>query len=351
MWATMNARYPQDESAEAMEGTAAHWAAWELLANRPCRAGTIAPNGIIVTDEMLDGGELLIETIEQRGMSDLHIEETLPIPFIHPKCFGTPDVWAAGLGKFHINIVDYKFGHRFVDEYFNPQGLLYLLGILNKLDIQWSTDKSVSVDFTIVQPRCFYRGSPVRTHSFMVKDAEIYFRQLQLAAQASIAPSIVATTNSHCDNCPGRHACPTLQQAAYSDAEYASERQPFDLSPRAAALELRMLERAYERLGARVDGLRELTLANLKKGSHIPYYRIEQGKGRQQWNVPTEQVIAIGQMFGKDLSKPGVLTPAQAKKAGVDESVIRAYSSVPSGNLKLVAENPADARKVFGQGE
>jgi hypothetical protein len=56
----------------------------------------------------------------------------------------------------------------------------------------------------------------------------------------------------------------------------------------------------------------------------------------------------MGQLFGVDLAKPGVKTPTQAKKAGVDEAVIMAYSVTPMGSVKLTPVNPADARRVFG---
>lgn len=352
-WPLMNARYPQDDSPESVEGTAAHWVAFEPFNGTKITAGMTAPNGIVVTEEMIEGGELLAEAVGDRiaGMESLHIEETVPISFIDPDCFGTPDVWASGMGNFDVEIIDYKFGHRFVDEFFNPQGLLYLLGILEKLHIPWETDKSVSVGFTIVQPRCYYKGSPIRTHEFRVSEAEPLFYALREAAKLARGSNPAAKTNPACSNCPGRHSCQALQMGAYSDAEFATDRQPFDLTPGAAALELRILERAYDRLGARVDGLRELTLANLKRGEKIPYFHIEEGKGRSEWNLPIDQVITMGQLFGKDLAKPGVITPNQAKKAGIDENVIKAYSFVPSGNLKLVADNPADARRVFGKGE
>lgn len=351
LWPTMNARFPQESSPFAIEGTAAHWVGWEMLAERPITEGQSTSEGVIVTGEMLDGAELLTDTIAARmkGMT-LHIEETVPITLIGDDCFGTPDIWGFDPARAHLEIIDYKFGHRFVDEYFNPQGILYLLGILEKIRPQVAGNPAhISVSFTIVQPRCYHQERPVRTHSFTVKEIhDHYLPALQAAAMAARSTKPVATTNSSCNDCPGRHACSALQQAAYSDAEFSNDRQPHDLSPAAAALELRMLERALERLEARVDGLRELTLANLKAGARLPYYRIGEGKGRQQWNIPTEQVITIGQMFGKNLSKPGVLTPSQAKKLGMDETIISGYSFVPSGNLKLVAENPSDARKVFG---
>src|SRR5579863_8252979 len=64
MWPTMNARYPQLESAEAIEGSAAHFVAWEMLKNQTPAPGDKAPNGAVVTEEMIQGAELLIETIE-----------------------------------------------------------------------------------------------------------------------------------------------------------------------------------------------------------------------------------------------------------------------------------------------
>lgn len=351
----MNAKFPQDDSPESLEGTAAHWVGWEMLAGRYVSEGLTTPEGSIVTGEMLDGAELLCDTISAR-MGHLapnwHVEERVSIPSIDAECFGTPDVWAFDFSDMHLMIVDYKFGHRFVDEYFNEQGLLYTLGIIEKIRAQLiGSPEYLTVSFTIVQPRCYYQGQPVRTHTFRVSEIIEHERKLAVAALAARAPQPTATTNRACNDCPGRHSCSALQLAAYSDAEYSNDRQPFDLTPAAAALELRMLERSLERLEARVDGLRELTLANLKAGAQIAYYRIAEGKGRKQWNAPVNQVIAMGQMFGKNLAKTELITPAQAKKLGMDETMIDAFSFVPSGNLKLVAENSSDARRVFGSGE
>lgn len=357
MWPLMNQRYPQDNTVESLEGTAAHWVLSEMLALRVHREGTLAPNGVMVTGEMLDGAELAQDTIGHRmraPLVPLHLEEQVRIPEIHPDCFGTPDIWAFTIGNAHLEIIDYKFGHGFVDEWWNPQGLLYMLGIVNQITAQGLTlsPLNISVSFTIVQPRCFYRGAPVRTHSYVVKDAAERIVDLQKAAVAAMDPQPMATTGRYCDHCPGRTACPALQEASYHDAEFANGRQPHDLTPEAAGRELRMLERAWERLGARVDGLRELTLANLKAGKRVPDYKIDtSSKGRTRWNVPAEQIITLGQMFGKDLSKPEVITPAQAIKKGVDAAVISAYSSITPGSLKLVPDNNAEASRVFGTGE
>jgi hypothetical protein len=347
----MNAQFPQDDSPESIEGTAAHWVVTELLSGRECKEGMTAPNGVIVSGEMLDGADLVCETVGRRlPVAQLHLEETVRIPAIHPDCFGTPDIWSFFPGTCHLEIIDYKFGHGFVDEYFNLQGLLYALGVIQKIQNSPAFDiDRLTLSFTVVQPRCYYRGEPVRTHSYTIKEAAEYIEALKAAALMAQQPQPLAITGEQCSLCPGRHTCSVLQRAAYSDAEHADNRQPHTLSPQAAALELRMLERKLERLGARVDGLRELTLANIKAGAHIPYYRAEAGKGRQQWNAEPAHIITIGNMLGKDLSKPGIITPQQAAKLGIDGSVISAYSQLIPGSVKLVPENNSDARRVFGK--
>jgi hypothetical protein len=82
----------------------------------------------------------------------------------------------------------------------------------------------------------------------------------------------------------------------------------------------------------------------------VPYYVAEPGKGRRQWNIPIDQLITIGQMLGKNLSKPGVVSPAQADRLGLDEAVSNNYSSIIPGAVKLVPQNNTAARRVFGKG-
>lgn len=357
MWALMNQRYPESaSSAESEQGTAAHWVGTELHAGRKWPVGSQTPNGLIVTEEMIEGAELLVETVNDRmGSFRVHVEEKIQIVLGYDdhsiSTFGTPDYWGRSGHTKHIEIVDYKFGHRFVDEWFNAQGLCYLAGILESEFGQVSKlETDITVSFTVVQPRCYYKGSPVRTHTFKLIECQPYMRALKDAAESACDPQPVATTNEQCCYCPGRHSCDALQKAAYGDAEHSSARTPLELSPAATALELKMLTRALDRLQARVDGLSEQTLINLKRGEHVPYYKLDPTKGRTQWNLPHEQILAMGEMFGVDLSKPALITPTQAKKH-IDESVIMAYSQSVSTGVKLVEDDADDARRIFSAQE
>ena len=358
MWPTMNAKYPQTDTSESMEGNTAHWVFAEMLEGRYHDLGTIAPNGIVVTEEMIEGAELVVDTVRER--LDLrikwHIEKPVAILRIHKECWGTPDIWAFDAPKIILEVIDYKFGHRFVDEYENDQGVSYIAGIIDLLSAELNIpvgelDQLVTVNFTVIQPRCFYKGAPVRTWTTRAVDLRGQINQLSAAANDAypildVVPK--ATTNGECGDCPGRHACSALQKAAYGDMEVAVTSVPVELSPEAAGLELMMMERSYERLGARVEGLREQVATYIRQGHPIAWYRAEQGFGQTKWTVPVEQVIAMGQLMGVDLSKMGVLTPKQAEKEGIDGSVIKAYSITPLGQIKLVPNDPSDARRIFG---
>ena len=358
MWPTMNKLYPQADTLETQGGRAAHSVFEGLLTDGVILAeGSLHPNGSVITQEMIEGAELLADTVRSRmpfeHFGNPRVEQRVAIPGVHPDCFGTPDVWAFSAKPLTLEVIDYKFGHRFVDEYENWQGICYIDGAIDAMAAKFGEprgvfDQALQVNFTVVQPRCYYKGSPVRTWSFTGSDIRGHVNKLRAAALAALEPEPTATTNSECRDCPGRHACPALQLAAYSDAEFAVKSAPVELTPLAAALELRMLERSLERLEGRVQGLREALTAHLRSGESLPWYHLEQGYGRTQWTMPPDQVIAMGEIFGVKLAKLGVVTPSQAKKLGIDESVITAYSTTPLGQLKLVADNPADARRVFG---
>lgn len=358
MWPTMNAAYPQDDTPESKEGTAAHWVFEQLLKGVQVTTGAMAPNGVFVTDEMVDGALLVSETVHKRmpyssfGMRN--IEQPVAIPYVHEKCWGTPDIWSFSVQTMTLEMIDYKFGHRFIDEFENDQLVTYVAGILEQIAVQLgqgagAIDSKIIVNFTIIQPRCYYRGLPVRTWSCMASDLRGQINVLREAAELACQPNPKATTNSECVHCPGRHACDALQLAIYNDMEFATTSAPVNLSPAAASLELKMVDRALERMQARADGLREMVLSLVKSGKRVPYHRTEQLPGRKVWKLPAEQVIIMGKSLSLDLAKTSAITPTQAEKLGVNEALIEAFTHRPMGEVKLIPDNPADARRVFSQ--
>lgn len=280
----------------------------------------------------------------------LHVEEPVRIPSVHGENWGTPDAWYYDTSKGTLFIWDMKFGHGFVDCFENWQILDYAAGILDSLGIDGAADQHIRVKMTIVQPRSYHRDGPVRSWSVMASDLRPYFNKLRAAAEAATSMAPVATVDPvrACKHCPGRHACEAFQRAAYTGFDVAMASAPLELSPHALGLELRMIQHYVKVLTARATGLEEQALATIRRGQIVPFFGVEQSAGREAWTRPVEEVIALGDMMGVALAKPGAITPKQAIKAGLPAEVVAQYSETPRGAIKLVPDNGTAARKIFG---
>ena len=333
-----------------MEGTAAHWVFEQMLAaKRPdaVAVGTVAPNGVEVTEEMLEGAEMFCDVVGFDHDGKVETRVTMA-KTVHAANWGTPDfhgLRGGGNGAV-LRVVDYKYGHRYVDEFENWQGIDYIAGVCEELDIR--PEHGTAVEFTIVQPRHYGRAGPVRTWSTNVQALQPYFQRLRDAADAAMRDNAPTLTGEHCRFCSGRHACEAAQKAALSVLEMSGSSVPLELPVPAAARELASLQRAADIMDARITGLAESLLYAGRSGAVIPGYGVERAEGRQKWIKPVGEVIALGTMLGIDLSKPSVITPKQSVKKGVPEQVVASMSETPLGEWKLVRTDDRKARKAFG---
>ncbi len=346
---SLSALVPEtEESEESREGTAAHWASSELLEGRTIDVGLVAPNGVMITDEMVEGAEMYAANIlGSRSEHDhtLHVEERVDISIIHPNCWGTPDTWVYMPGK--LIVWDYKFGHRYVEVFENEQLLEYAAGILELVGVNGMTDQFTEVEFRIVQPRCYVGGSPIRTWKAKAVDLRGQFNRLRAIEAAAMQPDAICTVNEHCRDCSGRHICQASQRAAYEAMAVASSNVPFNLNNEALGAELRFIDKAIVNLEARRTGLAEQALAALKGGQVVPFYKAEPSMGRERWNKPDAEIITLGEMMGIPLSKAKLITPKQAITAGLDETLVKSFAETPRGETKLKFDDGVQARKVF----
>lgn len=350
MWPTMNVSFPETEPSPAsLEGTAAHWVLQQVLTTGryPAEASP-TPFGLVVTEEMLEGAEIFMQVVEPLRGQTLYVEQKVTNDAIHAfDNGGTPDVWT--FENMLLDVVDYKFGHEFVEVFENWQLLNYTALLLRHLNINGLTDQMIRVRHTIVQPRSYTAAGPVRSHVYAsAADLRAHFNILRGAAEAATRPEPVATVNPGCDYCPGRHACTTLQRSAQRAADQSGHFSPVELPPLALGNELRMLKRAAAALDARITGLEQQAISLWHKGQIVPHTMIERGAGRRVWGKTHAEVAALGSMFGKDLTKPGLVTPAQAEKLGIPSEVVKPFTITPGGSVKLVLDDGSKARKVFG---
>jgi len=335
-------RYPEEtESAAAREGTAAHWLAQRYLMGKEDKRD-FAPNGEMITDEMEDGAELYERSIRSivGDTARLHVEERVNIFGVHPDCWGTPDCWA--LVDNHLHVFDYKFGFGYVDVFENWQLLEYALGIAHDCDFE-------KVTMTIIQPRCFTREGKVRSWTISRdKLFGYYLPMLQISESETMNNDADCVPNPQCLHCKGRHACDALQKTVAWGFDVIADHVSTELNATQTGVELRYLHRMSKLLEARITGLEEQARSMIMRGESVTGYKLEPGSGRDQWTCSAEEIITLGELLGLDLSKPQeAITPAQARKLGIDDSVLAGYVERISGKLKLVESN---AQKIFGGG-
>lgn len=358
----MEQRYPDDvESVKAREGTAAHWACAELLAGQAIAVGQVAPNGVVLDDEMIDGAQLYFDALmTARGPNvdmlavgvggTIHVEQRIDIPYVHAQNWGTPDAWFYDKAAGVLYVCDYKFGHGFVEVFENWQLIDYACGILDALGIDGAADQHIDVVMTIVQPRSYHKDGPVRTWRVKACDLRPYFNRLQVAAAAALEPGAPCRISAECKHCNARHACEALQRAALDAVDLSTTSSPVELPPDALGQELRTLQRAAALLAARISGMEEVALSTIRRGALVPGFKIEHGKGRKRWNKPVEQVVVMAKLMNVDVAKSlEAITPAQAIKAGLPADLVDMFSETPTGAAKIVADDGTLARRVFGK--
>lgn len=368
-------KFQQRETQETMEGTAAHWVASDVLksfidpSGSPVNCGSFlghtAPNGVIVTQEMVDSAnEYVLDVLQVAqqtgGLRKLHIEERIDIPRVHTDNWGTSDAWLFDDKSGILYIWDFKHGHSCIQIVENWQVIDYSIGIIDKvigehpalsngINNGIQPDELIQVDMRIVQPRCFTMA-PVRSWRIKASDLRGYANQLTSACEIALGPNPPTNTGPHCKHCTARHACKGAQQAAMNAIDVYQSMQAFELTPEALGNEIELLEKISESITNRLKGLKSEAEAKLLNGVNIPKYTLETKYGRKTWGKPVQEIFSMGDLFGVDLRKDQVpITPPQAIKKGIDKNVIKAYIHTPKKGLKLVKYDPTLANKIFGE--
>lgn len=334
-----------DEQDAAEEGIAAHWALAEMFAGRSPLAGEAAPNGVRLTDEMLDAVEVgHAGALRFLGAVAPTVEQPVRIPRIHPECWGTPDV-RAWLSPTHLFVGDYKHGFGVVEAFENWQLLAYAVGAISEAGAH---DLDVTVTAAILQPRAQHRDGPVRVWRFRAAEVRAQVNVAAAAAAQALGPAPEVRVGASCRHCRARPVCPALMRAAGNAADLADQALPVVLTPAALGVELRHAQRALKLLQARADALEQQALATMRGGRDVPHFRVEHAAGRERWKKPDAEVVALGKMLGLDFAKPQeAVTPAQAAKRGLPDALRAAFAERQTGAATLVPDDGTQARKVF----
>lgn len=369
-------RYPEPPDADnnaAEEGTATHWIGESvLLAYQkqvsdpsiiiPVRSdfvGKISPNGILITDEMWDGAVMYVDYIlsflgRSITASNLHIEERVLLDHIYPGMSGTPDCWLYDSYTMTLHVFDLKFGRKYVSEYENPQEMIYASGILDSIN-EFKTNLHIKVQLHIVQPRRYHEDGYCRSWTIMATDMRNHINRLSYAAHKAMSDDTTCVVGTHCHYCSARHACRALHGTVQNSIDVVTGYQPLLLEGDALASELTLLRHISEMVKYRLVALEEQAIYELNNGKLLNGWGIEPKFGHMKWRDECDQneILALGEMMGVDLSVIKLDTPTQVKtklkKMKVDTDVIDEYSIRPKNGTRLVADDGTKAKRAFGK--
>lgn len=324
-------------SEKALEGKAAHRVAELLHKGEVLEAGEVLEEfGVTVTEEMAEAARLFCDVVPR----DAAVETIMPKnEYIRPGMLGKIDaVWQEGTT---LHILDFKYGHRFVDEFENWQLLVYAAGYADRADIK-------ELCLHVLQPRCYY-ADPERMWCLKMGEyMQDYLPRILEQADGIIARRAPVVTGTWCSTCPAAQSCNALAEAGYVGVDMSDRPSATRLDAKTLAHELDALYAAKERIEQRLTGLEENAAHLIKKGTAVPGYALQPGQGRERWSIPPERVFELGEMFGADLAKPReAVTPKQAAKAGVPATVISSYVERPATAAKLKPVDMKQARKAF----
>ena len=343
---------PQAPTEESMEGEAAHWVAL-TMATPGCEipsVGSKAPNGVAVTEEMIEGGFVYVEALE--GLPG-KMETRVNIRAIHETaCWGTPDRFTWTPNTKTLRVFDYKFGFEYVEVFENFQLVAYASGIMDLLKLNDALDNIV-LELVIVQPRLPHRDGPIRMWTVGATKVRAMINEAHSAAAEALGDNPRTKSGPHCLHCPARVTCVTFQRTVANIMDFAGHADPGLVNERDVGNELRLVMDARQRLKARQTGLEAIAESMLRAGKRVPHFMLEPGQSRLKWfdDVKPEEVEALVKSINPSksaLKPPALLTPTQVIKGKIlDGAVMSAYSDRPPGAMKMVPDTTTKAAKVF----
>lgn len=326
---------PDDYNTEQRdEGNAAHWLAQQLFNGAAVGVGSKAYNGYIITDEMmehvreylgaLDAGQMEIETTfagegwEVRGRAD-HLS------------------YRGGV----LTIDDFKYGRRLVEPDENWTLLAHAIGWCIR-----NAATATRVVLRIHQPRAYHPKGTLR--EWIVPGPLGPYYQL-VQSKLSNPTSELVTSLSQCAKCHALATCPAARAAGMNAIDAAQDVAFVDDLPNdALAREYEMLDQAAKMVEMVRDARKELMEYRLGRGQMIPGWHLKQRLGQRAWPAwATGKTLSA--MAGVDLTKDGIVTPAEAERRGVPKKVLESLTTRPSLGVKLERlDADAVGRRLFG---
>ena len=330
------------------EGNCAHWLAEQMFNGASVGAGATAPNGYVVTDDMvehvsqyvsaLDCGEMECDTSysgaawQVRGRADHLAWRQMGISDNGVTL--TPSI---------LTIDDFKYGWRLVSPVRNWTLMSHAIGWI--IRTQQRPDRIV---LRIHQPRPYHPEGPLREWSCSFEELMGFYARID--ARLSNPTDELVTSIEHCAKCHALALCPAARSASMNALDVMDRVFSDDLPKPLLAREMELMRQAVSMIEARRDAIEELVTHRIKQGEVFDGYMLERRHGQRRWK-PGLTGAVLSALAGVDLAKDGAVTPAEAERRGVSKEAITALTDRPLLDPKLKAVDvDARARALFGDG-
>lgn len=359
---------PIEDTEPSKEGTAAHYVADAMLKAYKHGAshldignvlvGHKAPNGIIITDEMLDSAltyanvvmKIVGDDLERKKM--LHIEVRVQSNYIDPEAWGTADAVFYDVSTNTLHIWDFKHGHQRVDAIGNMQLIGYAQATVETFNYK---DINPRLALSIVQPRCYDGRGPVDTWIIAFDFIRPYINKMRHSVGQYRMNTSELATGEWCTNCEVSYKCPALTRVVAGCIDYSMKTIPLEMSPEGIAYEKSIIDLAVDRMKERKTAIDTQIENRVRKGELIPGYKMKDKMSHSMWKTKDLlEIRQVGELLGVNvMQEPKPLTPTQVKnelkKKGIDENVILPYHNKVKTGVHLIIDDGSKAKHIFSQ--
>jgi Protein of unknown function (DUF2800) len=321
------------------EGDAAHYMAVAIFNGEFTLEQLVdqkAPNGVYMTSEMSDYVQQYLIALEC-GQVEVNTSFGNDQYRVNARCDHV--VYQQSIDT--LTIDDFKYGWGLIEPENNWTLAAHAIGYCLSHSIQ-----PARICLRIHQPRPYHPHGKIRSITLTFDELWVMYQRID--ATMLQPTNELHTGLSWCVKCDALATCPAAHKAnmnAFDATDVAfDDKIPNDV----LSYNLDLLRNAGAMIKNRLDALENLAMHRLKIGEVIDNYAVENQFANTRWKTGLEP-SAVMMLTGKDLSKPGLVTPGEAKKRGVPELVIKSLTERPMTGIKLVrAEASKRAEKLLG---
>ena len=239
-----------------------------------------------------------------------------------------------------LTVDDFKYGWGLISPERNWTLISHAIG--------WCVKNNTAPDRIVLrihQPRPYHPDGTLREWSCSHEELMGFWHQINARLSN---PSDELSSGEQCRKCHARFDCRAFDASVYNALDVVQ--MPFDdsLPKEVLTEEYALFERAAQIIKIGKEAREELISHRIKMGEVFQGYSLERRYGNRQWK-PGLTGKALSIATGLDLSKDGIVTPAEAVRRGMSEEAKEALCSRAMLEPKLKRiDADAKARAVFG---